>query len=93
MWISGILEFYQYSEINIQDNTHFYDLDPDFDMPNKFRQDQSSNPIAQYQVIQSIIVCQEIFCADHGTEFVWHYLNEVIYFIVSVNCIKRHASS
>lgn len=36
MWISGILEFYQYSEINIQDNTHFYDLDPDFDMPNKF---------------------------------------------------------
>jgi arabinogalactan endo-1,4-beta-galactosidase len=37
MWISGILEFYQYSEINIQDNTHFYDLDPDFDMPNKFR--------------------------------------------------------
>ena len=37
MWISGILEFYQYSEINIQDNTHFYDFDPDFDMPNKFR--------------------------------------------------------
>ena len=37
MWISGILEFYQYREINIQDNTHFYDLDPDFDMPNKFR--------------------------------------------------------
>ena len=37
MWISGILEFYQYSEISIQDNTHFYDLDPDFDMPNKFR--------------------------------------------------------
>ena len=36
MWISGILEFYQYSEINIQDNTHFYDFDPDFDMPNKF---------------------------------------------------------
>lgn len=36
MWISGILEFYQYSEISIQDNTHFYDLDPDFDMPNKF---------------------------------------------------------
>ena len=37
MWISGILEFYQYSEISIQDNTHFYDLDPDFYMPNKFR--------------------------------------------------------
>jgi hypothetical protein len=37
MWISGVLEFYQYSEINIQDNTHFYDLDPDFDMPNNFR--------------------------------------------------------
>ena len=37
MWISGILEFYQYSENNIQDNTHFYDLDPDFDMPNNFR--------------------------------------------------------
>ena len=37
MWISGILEFYQYSEIIIQDNTHIFDLDPDFDMPNKFR--------------------------------------------------------
>ena len=37
IWLSGILEFYQYSEINIQDNTHFYDLDPDFDMPNSFR--------------------------------------------------------
>jgi hypothetical protein len=37
MWISGILEFYQYSEINIQDNTHLFDLDPDFDVPNKFR--------------------------------------------------------
>lgn len=37
MWISGILEFYQYNDIEIQDNTHFYDLDPDFDMPNKFR--------------------------------------------------------
>ncbi len=37
IWLSGILEFYQYSEINIQDNTHFYDLDPDFDMPNNFR--------------------------------------------------------
>ena len=36
MWISGILEFYQYSEISKQENTHFYDLDPDFDMPNKF---------------------------------------------------------
>jgi len=37
IWLSGILSFYQYSEINIQDNTQFYDLDPDFDMPNKFR--------------------------------------------------------
>jgi hypothetical protein len=35
--------------------------------------DHISNPIAQYQVIQSIIVCQEISCADHATEFVWHY--------------------
>lgn len=37
MWISGILEFYQYSEINAHDNTHLFELDPDFDMPNKFR--------------------------------------------------------
>ena len=37
MWISGILEFYQYREISIQDNTHLFDHDPDFDMPNKFR--------------------------------------------------------
>jgi hypothetical protein len=36
MWISGILEFYQFKDINIQDNTYIFDEDPDFDMPNKF---------------------------------------------------------
>ncbi len=36
MWISGILEFYQYSQIDIQEKTHIFDIDPDFDMPNKF---------------------------------------------------------
>jgi hypothetical protein len=30
MWISGIIEFYQYKDIDIQDNTFQYDLDPDF---------------------------------------------------------------
>ena len=37
IWLSGVLAFYQYNDIEIQDNTHFYDLDPDFDMPNSFR--------------------------------------------------------
>ena len=36
MWISGILEFYQFKDIEIQDNTYLFDEDPDFDMPNKF---------------------------------------------------------
>lgn len=36
MWISGIIEFYQFKDINIQDNTYLLDEDPDFDMPNKF---------------------------------------------------------
>ena len=36
IWLSGILSFYQYNDIDIQDNTHLFDLDPDFDMPNKF---------------------------------------------------------
>ena len=36
MWISGILEFYQFKDIEIYDNTHLSDEDPDFDMPNKF---------------------------------------------------------
>ena len=36
MWISGILEFYQFKDIEIQDNTYLLDEDPDFDMPNKF---------------------------------------------------------
>jgi hypothetical protein len=36
MWISGILEFYQFKDIEIQDNTYLLDEDPDFDMPNNF---------------------------------------------------------
>ena len=36
MWISGILEFYQFKDIQIQDITYLLDKDPDFDMPNKF---------------------------------------------------------
>jgi hypothetical protein len=36
MWISGILEFYQFKDIEIQDNTYLFDEDPDFDVPNKF---------------------------------------------------------
>ena len=36
MWISGILEFYQFKDIEIQDITYLLDKDPDFDMPNKF---------------------------------------------------------
>ena len=37
IWLSGILSFYQYNDIDIQDNTHLFDLDPDFDMPDNFR--------------------------------------------------------
>ena len=36
MWISGILEFYQFKDIEIQDITYLLNKDPDFDMPNKF---------------------------------------------------------
>jgi hypothetical protein len=36
MWISGIIEFYQFKDIEIQDITYLLDEDPDFDMPNKF---------------------------------------------------------
>lgn len=36
MWISAILEFYQFKEIDIQNNTYLFRNDPDFDMPNKF---------------------------------------------------------
>jgi hypothetical protein len=36
MWISGIIEFYQFKHIEIQDITYLLDEDPDFDMPNKF---------------------------------------------------------
>jgi hypothetical protein len=36
MWITGIIEFYQFKDINIQDNTYIFDEDADFDMPNKF---------------------------------------------------------
>jgi hypothetical protein len=36
MWISGILEFYQFKDIEIYDNTYLFDEDPDFDVPNKF---------------------------------------------------------
>jgi hypothetical protein len=36
MWISGILEFYQFKDIEIQDNTYLFDEDPDFDVPNNF---------------------------------------------------------
>ena len=37
IWLSGILSFYQYNDIEIQDKTHLYDLDPDFDMPDNYR--------------------------------------------------------
>jgi hypothetical protein len=36
MWISGIIEFYQFKDIEIHYNTYIFDEDPDFDMPNKF---------------------------------------------------------
>ncbi len=37
MWVSGILEFYQYKEIDIHNNTFLYRNDPDFDMLKKFQ--------------------------------------------------------
>jgi hypothetical protein len=37
MWISGILEFYTYHQIDIDDNTFLYSNDPDFILPKKFR--------------------------------------------------------
>lgn len=36
MWVSGLIEFYQFNQIDIQDNTYNIDYDPDFDVPNKF---------------------------------------------------------
>ena len=36
MWISAILEFYQFKDIDIQDNTYSFRNDPDFKMPVKF---------------------------------------------------------
>jgi len=36
MWISGMIEFYQFKNIEIHDNTYLFDEDADFDMPNKF---------------------------------------------------------
>ena len=36
MWISGIVEFYQFKDIEMHDNTYLFDEDPDFDVPNKF---------------------------------------------------------
>lgn len=36
MWISGIIEFYQFKDTEIHDNTYLFDEDPDFYMPNKF---------------------------------------------------------
>ena len=37
IWLSGILSFYQYNDIEIKDKTHLFDLDPDFDMPDNYR--------------------------------------------------------
>jgi heptaprenylglyceryl phosphate synthase len=37
MWITGVLKFYQYSQITMQDNTHLFELDPDFDLPDNYR--------------------------------------------------------
>ena len=37
IWISAILEFYQFKDIDIQDNTFLYRNDHDFDVPNKFQ--------------------------------------------------------
>ena len=36
MCISGIIEFYQFKDIEIHDNTYLFDEDPDFDVPVKF---------------------------------------------------------
>ncbi len=38
MWISGILEFYQFKDIEIQDITYLLDEDSDFHLPSKFHQ-------------------------------------------------------
>ena len=32
-WITGVLKFHQFSQITMQDNTHLFDFDPDFDLP------------------------------------------------------------
>jgi hypothetical protein len=36
MWVSAILEFYQFKEIEIKDNSILYKYDADFDLPDKF---------------------------------------------------------
>ena len=36
MWISGILEFYQFKDIEIHNNTYLFDEDPNFDMLKMF---------------------------------------------------------
>ena len=35
MWISGIIEFYQFKDIDMHENTFLYRNDPDFNVPNK----------------------------------------------------------
>ncbi len=37
IWLSGILSFYQYNDIEMEDKSHLFDLDPDFDMPDNYR--------------------------------------------------------
>jgi len=36
MWVGAILEFYQFKEIEIKDNTFKYKNDSDFNLPSKF---------------------------------------------------------
>ncbi len=36
MWVGAILEFYQFKEIDIKDNTFLYRNDVDFDLPDKY---------------------------------------------------------
>ena len=37
MWLSGVLEFYTFSTIEMEDNTYFYSKDKDFILPKNFR--------------------------------------------------------
>jgi hypothetical protein len=37
MWLSGILEFYTFSTIEVEDNTYSYSKDKDFMLPKNFR--------------------------------------------------------